>query len=145
MDTNTYVDDSSISDGDVLWRRVPDWPSFIVEDKTAGHYRVASSAFDDDADDPMSVVLASEATLESVLKDHEGFGVVAFTAGFARQQGQIVVRTPEDDQPAHAKVVGRKTHGVRRAFARAARWVHRPLGYDERTLPDAPVDVDRSD
>lgn len=142
MDASSYVDDRSISDRDVLWRRVPDWPSFIVEDKTTGYYRVASSAFDEDADDnPMSVVLAAEATLQSVLKNHESFGVVAFTAGFARQRGQIIVRAPADDQPAHALVVGRKTSGVRRAFARVARWIHRPPGHDERTLPDPPTDV----
>ena len=142
MEADSYADDPTISDGDELWRRIPAWPSFIVEDKSAGHYRVASSAFDDDADgDPMSVVLAGEATLESVLHGHEGFGVVAFTAGFARRQGQIVVRAPEPDQPAHAKVVGRKTHGVRRAFARAARWIHRPPGCDQVTLPDPSADV----
>ena len=146
MDSRPYIDDPSILDGAILWRRVPNWPSFVIQDKSAGHYRVASSAFDDDADDadddPMSIVLAGDATLESVLKDHEDFGVVAFTAGFARGLGQIVVRAPEEDQPAHAKVVGRKTHGVRRAFARAAHWVHRPPGYDELTLPNPAVGTD---
>jgi hypothetical protein len=106
MHSEPYVDDPTISDDDLLWRRVPDWPSFIAEDKTAGHFRVASSAFDDDADDdPMSVVLAAEATVGSVLEGHAAFGVVAFTAGFARRQGQIIVRAPEEHQPAHAKVV----------------------------------------
>ena len=145
MEADPYIDDPTISDGDMLWRRVPDWPGFIVEDKTAGHYRVASSAFDDDADGaPMSVVLAAHAILELVLKGHEEFGVVAFTAGFARRQGQIVVRAPEEGQPAHAVVVGRKTHGVRRAFARVARWIQRPPGYDQDTLPDPPATEDSS-
>src|SRR3712207_3468851 len=123
MPAESHVDDPTISDDDLLWRRVPDWPNFLDEDKTSGHYRVASSAFDDDADgDPMSVVLAAEATVESVLEGHAAFCVVAFSAGFARRrQGQIIIRAPEEDQPAHARVVGRKTHGVRRAFARVAR------------------------
>lgn len=70
------VDDETILDSDVLWRRVPDWPHFIAFDKLRGHYRVTSSAFDDDRDgDPMSVFLAKDTSAESVLSGHEGFGI----------------------------------------------------------------------
>jgi hypothetical protein len=84
----------------------------------------------------MSVVLASEAVEpEVMLKGHEEYGVVAFTAGVARSKQQIVVRDPLPDQPAHALVLGRKTDSVRRALARAARWIVRPPGFDEASLP----------
>jgi hypothetical protein len=134
-----HVDDESILPTDVLWRRVPDWPNFITPDKASGHYRVTSSAFDDDRDsDPMSVFLADETSIQDVLTGNEGFGIVAFTAGFARGQGQIVFMSPHDGPRGHAKVAGPKSTKIRRAFARAARWVHRPAPYDEVSLPDPP-------
>lgn len=134
-----HVDDETIQDGDLLWRRVPDTPSFLAFDGKLGHYRVASSAFDDDRDDdPMSVFVARSTSLEIVLRGHEGFGVIAFSAGFARSQGQAVYFSPDDGPRGHAKVAGPKTGRVRRAFARVARWVRRPPGYDEQSLPDPP-------
>lgn len=131
------VDDPTIPDADELWRRVPDTPQHIVRDQNRGCYRVSSAAFDDDADgEPMSVVLAAEGgSPEAMLRGHVGYGVVGFEAGLTRSRQQVVVRDPLPDQPAHALVVGRKTDSVRRALARAARWVVRPPGYDETTLP----------
>lgn len=145
MADRPYVDDPAIRDDDILWRRVPDWPDFIVKDKSDERIRrVSSAAFDDDVDgDPMSVFVARMTTVEVVLSGHEGFGVVEFTAGFVRRPplGQVVFLAEVDEQPGHAKVAGRKTSGVRRAFARSARWVRRPPGYDERSLPDPPSTV----
>lgn len=134
-----HVDDETILDSDVLWRRVPDWPSFITFDKQRGHYRVTSSAFDNDRDgDPMSVFLAAITRPDDVLAGHDGFGIVAFTAGFVRAQGQMVFRSPDDGPPGHAKVAGPKDRRVRRAFAEVARWVRRPEPYDQERLPDPP-------
>lgn len=132
-----YVDDLTIRDTDDLWRRVPHTPRHIVWDGNRNCHRVSSAAFDDDADgEPMSVVLAAEAgDPTGVLRGHPGYGVVAFEAGVARSRQQIVVRDPLPDQPTHGLVVGRKTDSVRRAFARAARWVRRPPGFDETSLP----------
>lgn len=146
MVDHPHVDDAAIRDDDALWRRVPDWPDFIVKDKNDERLRrVSSAAFDDDADgDPMSVFVARMTTLESVLAGHQGFGVVELTAGFARRPPlhQIVFLAKQDGLSGHAKVAGRKTAGVRRAFARAARWARRPPGYDERSLPDpSPIDL----
>ncbi len=139
MPTPEHIDELTIRDGDLLWRRVPSSPSFLAFDGKLGHYRVASSAFDDDRDDdPMSVFVARVTSLEIVLHGHAGFGVVAFSAGFARGLGQTVYFSPDDGPQGHAKVAGPKTGGVRRALARAARWVRRPPGYDEQSLPDPP-------
>src|SRR3712207_1691650 len=93
-----YVDDDTIGPDDLLWRRVPDWPELIKRESTDRH-RVTSAAFDDDADgDPMSVFLAAETSIDAVLEGHEGYGVVAITAGFVRglPQRQIVFRSPHD-------------------------------------------------
>ena len=129
-------------DDDLLWRRVPDSPSFLAFDGKLGHHRVASSAFDDDRDDdPMSVFVARATSLAIVLHGHEGFGVVAFSAGFARSHGQIVYFSPDDGPQGHAKVAGPKSGGVRRAFARVARWIRRPPIYDKASLPDPERDA----
>lgn len=137
MPGSEHADDATIEDGNLLWRRVPDSPSFLTFDRSLGHHRVASSAFDDDRDDdPMSVFVARATSLEIVLHGHEEFGVVAFSAGFARSQGQAIYFSPDDGPQGHAKDAGPKTGGVRRAFARVARWVRRPPGYDGTSLPD---------
>jgi len=129
--------DESILDSDLLWRRVPDSPSFLAFDQKLGHYRVASSAFDNDRDDdPMSVFVARATSLDIILQGHDRFGIVAFSASFARSQGQTIYFSPEDGPQGHAKIAGPKPGGVRRAFARVARWVRRPPGYDEASLPD---------
>ncbi|MFN8575142.1 MAG: hypothetical protein U0132_24020 [Gemmatimonadaceae bacterium] len=134
-----HVDDETILPDDVLWRRVPTWDGFITLDKKLGYHRVTTSAFRDDRDgDPMSVFLAREASLEAVLGEHPGFGVVAFSAQFARSQGQIMYRSPHDGLPGHAKVAGIKDRKVQRAFVAVVTWVRRPIGYDEQSLPDPP-------
>lgn len=132
-----YVDDPTVLDEDRLWRRVPRTPQHIVWDENRGNHRVSSAAFDDDSDgEPMSVWLAAEAGSPSeMLRGHPNFGVVSLAVGVVRSRQQIVLRDPLPGQPAHALVVGRKSDSVRREFARAARWIVLPPGYDATTLP----------
>ena len=121
-------------DASVLWRGVPAQPSFIVMDHNTGLYRVSSAAFDDPE---MSVAIADEAvTTDYLTRGRDAYGVVAFTAGFARPQGQSVVHDPWPAEPAHALVLGSKPRRVCRAFAQHIRWAQRPRGHDARTLPD---------
>jgi hypothetical protein len=129
------ADDLFPSDDIILWRRVLLSPSYIVPDGNTGKFKVSSGAFDDV---DMSVAIAERAqTTSYLLRGFETSGVVSFSTGFARvEQGQVVKYDPQPDDPAHALVVGRKSSKVRRAFARVARWAHRPLGYDEQSLPD---------
>jgi hypothetical protein len=128
------VDHGRPVDWSVLWRGVPAQPSFIVMDHNTGTYRVSSAAFDDPE---MSVAIAEEAaTIDYLTRGSDAYGVVAFTAGFARSQGQIVIHDPWPAEPAHALVLGSKPRRVCRAFAQHVRWAHRPRGYDENTLPD---------
>lgn len=92
--------------------------------------RPSSASFEDDPDgEPMSVYLADECKdPQLALAGHKGFGLVAITAGLARQCNQIVVRQPVPGPPGHGVVAGKKTDSVRKKFARfaATRWVIRP-------------------
>lgn len=125
-----YVDDPTIEDDSPLWRRIPPW--HFVSDENLQCKRLSSAAFSDNSKDksPMSValgheVLAAGRTAESVLQKHEGFGLVSFCAGLARELNQGIRRKPLDDEPAHAEVFGKKTKGVQRAFAKNCQWVIR--------------------
>lgn len=122
------LDDPSIPDDADLLRRIPPWHFYF--DEKLGRIRPSKAAFEDDGDgSPMSVVLASEAgPPESVLAGHPVFALAAITAGLARSLGQLIVRDPTPEEPAHAVVVGRKTDGIKRRIAREARWVVLPAG-----------------
>ncbi len=90
--------------------------------------RPSSAAFDDNADGSMSVVLYQELLgsgrqPDSILLGHENFGLVAFTAGLARECNQAVVRDPLPTEPAHALVVGKKTGSAKKRMCRGSRWV----------------------
>ncbi len=73
----------------------------------------------------MSVAVAAECVdgVEGLLRGHETFGVVEFTVGFARGLRQGVVRAPLPEHPEHAHVVGHKTDGTKKRFARESRIV----------------------
>lgn len=124
------ADDFTITDDDLLLRRVP--PSWTVLDENAGGRRPSSAAFQDDADgDPMSIyirsiILGAGGRPERVLAGHPNFGLAGITAGQARGEDQKVHRDPLPDEPAHGNVCGRKPQGVRRRLAKCAIWVVRP-------------------
>jgi hypothetical protein len=119
---------------------VPLKPTHIVLDQNSGTYRISSAAFDDPE---MSVAVAAEAvTIDYLTHGSDEYGVVAFSAGFARGLRQKVVHDPWPAEPAHALVSGNKTQSVRRAFARQVRWQRRPRGHDEKTLPDPSEPID---
>lgn len=115
--TITLADDPTIPDDAVLWRRIKgtQW----VLDRLRAIRRPSSSLFGDHPNgSPMSAALAAElAGPEALLESYEGFGVVAFTAGFARHQcGQAIVRAPLPGQPWHVHVVGKKTGPRKKLF-----------------------------
>lgn len=128
--SESYVDDPTVLDVDPLWRRIP--PSHFVFDSNNGAFRPSSAAFDDHPNgSPMSVVLGKEVIAvsrlpESVLEGHQGFALAEISAGLARSVGQGIVRKPEDYEPAHAEVFGRKTDSIRRKLAKGSLWVIRP-------------------
>lgn len=125
MEGTAFSDDVSIPDETELWRRIPPW--HVHHDVRLGRLRPASAAFDDDVDDPMSVVIATGAAGPgAVLAGHEGFALAAITAGLARACGLGVMRDPLPDNPAHAVVFGHKTGAIMRRLAREATWIVPP-------------------
>jgi hypothetical protein len=130
MERTAYTDDSTISDDEWLWRRIPPWHVYF--DENLGRRRPSKAAFEDDEDGhPMSVVLAAlvvsgNRTPHDILHGHEGFALAQITAGLARSRQQRVQRDPLPEELAHALVFGRKTESVRRAFAKACQWVVPP-------------------
>ena len=126
MADREYRDDPSIADGTELWRRIP--PLYICYDENRGVWRPESWAFSDDEDgDPMSAFIAAECGgVDVLLQGHADYGVAAFTAGFAREKGQVIYRRPDAPEPGHVFVQGPKTRGVMRALARTCHWAHLP-------------------
>lgn len=117
MTDDHFLDDPTIPDDAVLFRRVP--PHHFVNDENLGRVRPSSAAFMDDRDSPMSAALASLCPNgpADLLHNHPGYALVAFTARFARDLGLRVVRAAQPDEPWHAYVVGNKrTNTVKRAF-----------------------------
>lgn len=127
---NDYVDDKTIADSDPIWRRIPPW--HFVFDENKGMMRPSSAAFEDHPNgSAMSVVLGklvSEAgrTPETVVEGHDGYGLVSFQAGAARKNGQRIAKKWLKEEPAHAEVFGAKTKGVRKALAKASKWIIAP-------------------
>lgn len=119
-----YEDDLTISDAEVLWRRIR--PGQYHYDDNRHEDWPESWAFDDGKDgSPMSVFLASETKdPRLVLKDHPGYGLAAITAGAARQHRQKIVRDPQPNLPdGHALVVGdKKARKVKQGLRNASRW-----------------------
>jgi hypothetical protein len=119
-------DDESIAPSEQLLLRVP--PDQVVPDKNQGRYRASGMAFNDDE---LSVYLSSQLradghTEEDVLYGHpEGWSVAAISAAKVREEGQIVVRDPDPNDPprpydnAHALVIGGKSTKRRRRLSRA--------------------------
>jgi len=122
---NQYVDDSSISDEDELWRRIP--PQQWV-DCPGESCRPSSAAFEDSPDgSPLSVHVGRLTSVNTVLSEiHEGFAIAAFRAGLARECSFIVVSDPMPEDPSHALVVGNKSTPKRKRLVKGCWWVRRP-------------------
>lgn len=100
-------DDRSIGNNERLWRRVH--PTQIDFDNETGEPRVSSGVFS--TSDGLSVSIASETTIETLLRNYPEHSVVEFEVGVARSVGCVVVRDPTRDDPAHALVWGPKSRG----------------------------------
>ena len=135
-DDSEVVDDKSIQDDTLLYRRVlnqPDPPvKQIIWDGNLNCWRPSSAAFDNHKDGSgMSVALGDALAKnglspESVLDGHEGFSLVCFEASVPRAKQQKIIRKPLVNDPAHGEVVGKKTTSVKRAMVKSSRWVVQP-------------------
>lgn len=93
-----------------LWRRIH--PDHYISD------RVSSGAF---TPIEMSVDVARlRKHMRLTLDGGDSVGVVAFSSAVAYDKGQQVVSDPQEDNEAHALVIGKKPHSVRRALRNAS-------------------------
>lgn len=113
-------DDNTIGNDDVLLRRIA--PNFFMANSAPPHEPILSSqAFQNLDGKFMSALLLSRLEQHGFDRSHvldgwEGYGLVEFSVGYARQCGQIVVRDPTDEEPWHVHVVGDKGKGWRKRF-----------------------------
>lgn len=131
-----YVDDETISNDTLLYRRVlnqPDPPvSQIVWDSNQACWRPSSIAFCDHKDgSAMSIAIDDTLKKEglepdSLLIGHENFSLATFPAIVARNKAQGIIRNPLKNDPAHGEVFGNKTSSVRRALAKGSKWYKAP-------------------
>lgn len=87
----------------------------------ANQFELRSQAFQNLQGELMSALLLS--TLEDhglsrldVLRNWEGYGLVEFSVGYARQHEQVIVRDPTAAEPWHVHIVGQKSKGWRKRF-----------------------------
>ena len=100
-----------------------------------------SAAFEDDPDGgPMSAyrgdVIESEAgDVRRVMTGHQGYALVALTAGQVRSKLQTVFPDPLPEESSHVKVCGPKTKATRRWFSQQGEWAIPPpeAGLTERS------------
>ena len=129
-----YPDDPAILDDCRLWRWVrPD--AIVADPKQPSGFKLSSQAFVDSSDGtPCSIALRDETwPQEEVLQRLPGFAIAEITAGAARGHGQAVLRWPDEELPGHGYVAGRKPHSVKKALARAARWIAGGRNWDSPT------------
>lgn len=103
----------SVADEDVFHRRVR-WAKRIT-DQRSGEIRPSSDSFRDSTDPPSpmsgllrSVVLATGRSIDSLVPGDGGDALVEFDVRDLLSHGFEVVVSPEEDEPAHAHVVGGK-------------------------------------
>lgn len=131
--------DPPISDEVLVYRLIPTHWCDVID----GQWVFQSAAFDNaspensaDCPEDMSVVLGD--TLASLQRAAEGlpaelpwagdrWGVAALKVQYLRHdEHQIVLRTPEEEEPAHGDVCGKKNSKRRRRLKTHAWWVIQP-------------------
>lgn len=130
--TQRVDDKTTISNDDLLWRRISNVPQLIKE-LPDGTYRVSSAAFKDGINGEVSVHLARLTTQENALADHPEKGLIEIAASLPRSLGHIIVYDPEPDDPSHSLICppDNQTRNTRNADARkmaeGSRWLVYPL------------------
>ena len=124
--------DAPVADNVALFRLVPTDQCAAVD----GEWEFQSAAFDNNDGDDMSVVLGDTlALLERVpedlpariFQDPARWGVAVVVTQYVRdEEGQLVLRTPTEMEPAHGDVRGAKNPKRRKRLKKHAEWVIRP-------------------
>jgi hypothetical protein len=116
-------DDSSISDDEVVLRRVAE--DFVTDDQNIQRLRPSTQAFKQDGSDGLvSVYLISETKLATVADEGPEKYLASIRVGVLRELGLGVVRDPSSGGPGHCDITGRKTKGRLNQIVRKAEWVN---------------------
>lgn len=125
------IDDSSIPDDELLYRRIPLYPADMIQGTdVAGEFRPSSGNFRSEG--PLSVDRSSLSSPEQTRDRAKPmvFHIAGFLGKDARQCGCRIVKDPLPDNPAHVLVFGNHDRGTgalngkqTKAIARAARLV----------------------
>jgi hypothetical protein len=117
----TRVDDPTIGDEEVLWRRIrPEW----VQREPDGTSRPGSFAFMDRTPSAeLSVHIASLTDQDCVLQGYPQDNLAAIKAGHPRSLGYAIVRDPTPEDPSHALICPSPNKGNARKIAKQASWV----------------------
>lgn len=127
--TQRIDDKNTISNDDLLWRRIVNKPQWFscTED---GNCRVSSAAFIDRYTGEVSVHLARLTKQEKALAGRPDDGLVALSAAIPRANELIVAYDPKDDDPSHSLICSPSGSGISKSKARkladAANWLVKP-------------------
>lgn len=115
------VDDPTISDDEILWRRViPAW----LHHEADGTTRPASVAFIDRRSGELSVHLASiMGDPNLALHGRPNDSLAAIKAGHPRSLGFAIVRDPQPQDPSHALICPSPAGARAKQIAKQATWV----------------------
>lgn len=121
-------DDLTIANECRLFRRIVE--RFVIAEGET--FRISSQAFSNSSDGSgMSVWLEDRMlelglTPDDALVGHENTWLAEVTAGAMRALDQRVVRTPQNDEPAHGEVLGSKSGKRRGKIRDEASWAIPP-------------------
>lgn len=119
----------TISNDDLLWRRIVNQPEWVNRNSD-GSWRVSSAAFIDRHTGQVSAHLARLTTQEKALAGRPDEGMIELIAGLPRSLGLIVAYDPKDEDPSHSLIYppagGAVSKSKARKLADAARWLVKP-------------------
>lgn len=128
------VDDVSLGDRELLWRRILDRPMEWFTEEEDGTLRPSSAAFKDSTNE-VSVNVASQTSLDAVMDGYGDQGLVSIPAGLPRSLNHIVAATVErddPDDPSHRVICPPENLGKKqrmkaaKEMAKQATWVIHP-------------------
>jgi hypothetical protein len=124
-----WQNDASISDDEILWRRVlADDPAHVKKDPVTGEPRPNSGAFRS-SKEITSVGIASLTTIDDFLASYPRHSIVGITARAVREAGCMLVRDRiENEGQEHIHIVASRADGIltggeARKLADRAQWV----------------------
>lgn len=127
--TQRVDDKTTISNDDLLWRRIVNKPEWVSRTED-GKWRVSSAAFIDRYTGEVSVHLAKLTTQEKALAGRSNEGLVEIVAALPRSIELIIAYDPKDDDQSHSLICppsgGSISKSKARKLADAANWLVKP-------------------